>query len=52
MGHGVGVVDRFIAEMGYATIQLLMDLIQVKLQESDLVTIPTQLVIRDSCRAI
>jgi LacI family transcriptional regulator len=45
-------VDQFVAEMGYAAIQLLMNLIQGNPQENDLITIPTQLVIRDSCRAI
>ncbi len=45
-------VDQFVSEMGFAAIQLLMNLIQGNLRESNLTTIPTQLVIRNSCRAI
>jgi LacI family transcriptional regulator len=45
-------VDQSVAEMGYAAAELLMNLIQGNPQESNLTKIPTQLVIRDSCRAI
>jgi LacI family transcriptional regulator len=45
-------VDQFIAKMGYAATELLMHLIQGNSQDSNLIEVPTQLVIRDSCRAI
>jgi LacI family transcriptional regulator len=45
-------VDQFVAEMGYAAVELLMNLMQGNLQDSNQITVSTQLVIRDSCRAI
>jgi LacI family transcriptional regulator len=45
-------VDQFVEEMGFAAIQLLMDLVQGHPVESHLVTTSTQLVVRDSCRAL
>ncbi len=45
-------VDQFVAEMGFAATELLMNLIQGKPLASHLTEIQTQLVIRDSCRAI
>jgi LacI family transcriptional regulator len=45
-------VDQFMTEMGYAATELLMDLIQDNPHETNLIEIPTELVIRDSCRAL
>ncbi|MBI1882539.1 MAG: LacI family DNA-binding transcriptional regulator [Chloroflexi bacterium] len=45
-------VNQFIEELGYRATKLLVDLIQGKSLETNLYKIPTQLVIRDSCRAI
>ncbi len=45
-------VDQFIDRMGYVATELLIALIQGESLESDLYEIATQLVIRDSCRAI
>jgi LacI family transcriptional regulator len=45
-------VDQFIERMGYVATEMLIDLIQGKSLESDLHKIPTQLVIRDSCRVL
>jgi LacI family transcriptional regulator len=45
-------VDQFIEKMGYVATEMLIDLIQGKSLECDLHKIPTQLIIRDSCRAL
>jgi LacI family transcriptional regulator len=45
-------VDQFIEEMGYIATEMLIRLIQDETLETQLYTIPTRLVIRDSCRAI
>jgi LacI family transcriptional regulator len=45
-------VDQFVSEMGYTATMMLMDLLQGKSLESYRRTIPTKLVIRDSCRVI
>lgn len=45
-------VDQFIGKMGHTATERLIDLIQGKPLESDLHLVPTQLVVRDSCRAI
>jgi LacI family transcriptional regulator len=45
-------VDQFIVRMGYAATEMLIRLIKGERPESDRYTVPTQLVIRDSCRAI
>jgi LacI family transcriptional regulator len=52
MQPALTTVDQFVAEMGYAAMDLLMNLIQGNPQDGDRVSIPTQLVIRDSCRTI
>jgi LacI family transcriptional regulator len=45
-------VNQFIEELGYRATKLLVDLIQGKSLETKLYKIPTQLVLRNSCRAI
>jgi LacI family transcriptional regulator len=45
-------VDQFIEEMGRVATEKLVDLIQGQPLERDLYKMPTQLVIRDSCRAV
>lgn len=45
-------VDQFIGKMGHVATEALIGLIQGKAMDGDLHTISTQLVVRDSCRAI
>jgi LacI family transcriptional regulator len=45
-------VDQSIDEMGYIATEMLIRLIEGDALESDLYKAPTQLVVRDSCRAI
>jgi LacI family transcriptional regulator len=45
-------VDQFIVKMGYAATEMLIRLIKGERPESDRYTVPTQLVVRHSCRAI
>jgi LacI family transcriptional regulator len=45
-------VDQFIDDMGCVAIETLIAMIQGVPLESDLYKMPTQLVVRDSCRAI
>lgn len=45
-------VDQFIVKMGYVATEMLIRLIQTGHLESDRYTMPTQLVVRDSCRAV
>jgi LacI family transcriptional regulator len=45
-------VDQFIVKMGYVGTEMLIRLIQGERLESDLYEMPTQLVVRDSCRAL
>ncbi|GAB4529620.1 MAG: LacI family DNA-binding transcriptional regulator [Anaerolineae bacterium] len=45
-------VDQFIEQMGYVATEMLIDLVQGELQECELYLMPTQLVVRDSCRAV
>jgi LacI family transcriptional regulator, galactose operon repressor len=45
-------VDQFIDQMGHLATEMLIGLIQGDPQESDLHLMPTQLVVRGSCRAI
>ena len=44
-------VDQFIGEMGRVATETLTGLIQGESLESDLYLMPTQLIVRDSCRA-
>jgi LacI family transcriptional regulator len=44
-------VDQFIVKMGYVGTEMLIRRIQGERLESDLYEMPTQLVVRDSCRA-
>lgn len=45
-------VDQFIVKMGFTATEMLIRLIQTGHLESARYTMPTQLVVRDSCRAI
>jgi LacI family transcriptional regulator len=45
-------IDQFIEEMGRVATGKLVDLIQGEALESDLYKVPTQLVVRNSCRAV
>jgi LacI family transcriptional regulator len=45
-------VDQFIHQMGHVATEMLIGLIQGDPLESELHLMPTQLVIRDSCRAV
>lgn len=45
-------VDQFISRMGYVATEMLIRLIEDGDLESDQYTMPTQLVVRDSCRAV
>jgi LacI family transcriptional regulator len=45
-------IDQFIEEMGRVATGKLIDLIQGQPLESDLYKVPTQLVVRDSCRFV
>jgi len=45
-------VDQFIVKMGYVATEMLIHLIQGERLESDRCTVPTQLVVRDSCRTV
>jgi LacI family transcriptional regulator len=45
-------VDQFISKMGYVAAETLIGLIQGKSMAGELYKMPTQLVVRDSCRAV
>ena len=45
-------VDQFIVKMGYVATEMLIRLIQGERAENNLYEMPTQLVVRDSCRAL
>jgi LacI family transcriptional regulator len=45
-------VDQSIDKMGYVATEMLIDLIQGKPLESDLYKMPTQLIVRDSCKSV
>jgi LacI family transcriptional regulator len=45
-------IDQFIDKMGYVATEMLVALIQGKALEGDGYKMPTQLVVRDSCRAV
>ena len=45
-------VDQSIDKMGYIATEILIRLIEGDALESDLYKVPTQLIVRDSCRAI
>jgi LacI family transcriptional regulator, galactose operon repressor len=49
---GLTTVDQFIVKMGYIATEILVGLIQGKPLDDNLYTIPTQLVVRDSCRNV
>ncbi|MCB9421455.1 MAG: LacI family DNA-binding transcriptional regulator [Ardenticatenaceae bacterium] len=49
---GLTTVDQFLAEMGYIATQMLITLIQNRPLEEYIYKMPTQLVIRDSARAL
>jgi len=45
-------VDQSIDKMGYIATEMLISLIEGDALESDLYKVPTQLIVRDSCRAV
>ena len=45
-------VDQSIEKMGYIATEMLISLIEGDALESDLYKVPTQLIVRDSCRAV
>ena len=49
---GLTTVDQFIDKMGYVASEMLISLIQGNSLDSNLYKMPTQLVVRGSCRAI
>ena len=49
---GLTTIDQSIAEMGCVATKMLMSLIDGDSLESNVYKVPTQLVVRDSCRAI
>ncbi|MBN2006256.1 MAG: LacI family DNA-binding transcriptional regulator [Anaerolineae bacterium] len=49
---GLTTVDQSVSEMGYVATTMLIKLIQGETLDEPLCKIPTQLVIRDSCRSI
>jgi LacI family transcriptional regulator len=49
---GLTTVDQSIDRMGYVATEMLVSLIQGKPLERNLCKIPTQLIVRDSCRSI
>ena len=49
---GLTTVDQFIEELGCVATEMLLNLIDGESLESNVYKIPTQLVVRDSCRAI
>jgi LacI family transcriptional regulator len=52
MSPGLTTVDQFIDRMGYVATEMLIDLIQGEMLESNLHKIPTRLIVRDTCRAM
>jgi len=52
MRPALTTVDQSIDRMGYVATEILIHLIQGETLESNLYKMPTQLIIRDSCRAI
>ncbi len=49
---GLTTVDQFVSEMGYIATTMLIKLMHGEALEEPLCKVPTQLIIRDSCRAI
>ena len=49
---GLTTVDQFIDKMGYMAVEMLVNLIQNNPMESSLHRVPTQLIVRNTCRAI
>lgn len=49
---GLTTVDQFIDKMGHVATEMLIDLMQGNSLDSSLYEVPTQLIIRDSCRAV
>ena len=45
-------VDQFIDKLGYLATELLVGLIQGQPSQATLIEMPTQLVVRESCRRI
>ena len=49
---GITTVDQFIDRMGYMAVEMLVNLIQKNPVESLLHRVPTQLIVRNTCRVI
>jgi Transcriptional regulators len=49
---GLTTVDQFLAKMGYLATEMLIKLINHEELESDILKIPTELIVRSSCRAL
>jgi LacI family transcriptional regulator len=49
---GLTTVDQFIDKMGYIAVEMLVDLLQNKAIENYLHRVQTELVVRNTCRAI
>jgi len=52
LGPALTTVDQFIAEMGYIAVEMIVKLVNGETLESDLHKIPTELVVRESCREV
>lgn len=49
---GLTTVDQFIGDMGRVAVEMLVSLIQDKSLENQVYRMPTQLIVRNTCRAI
>jgi LacI family transcriptional regulator len=49
---GLTTVDQSVCEMGYVATKMLISLIRGEQLDSNVYKMPTQLIVRDSCRAI
>jgi LacI family transcriptional regulator len=49
---GLTTVDQFIGDMGRVAVKMLVNLIQGHLLENQIYRMPTQLIVRNTCRAV
>jgi DNA-binding LacI/PurR family transcriptional regulator len=49
---GLTTIDQSVNKMGYVATEMLISLVQGESLDSNLHRMPTQLIIRDSCRAV
>jgi LacI family transcriptional regulator len=52
INSGLTTVDQFIEKMGFVAVEMLINLIQGEPLEKKVYKMPTQLIIRGSCRVI